>query len=1268
MTGDKINICSLNCQGLGDKDKRRDVLDYLRTQNYSIIFLQDTHFSCNYHNSITNEWGYKVIFNSYSSQSRGVAIFFRNNFEFKIHKTFLDLSGNVIIIDIEILNKRITLANIYGPNKDDPDFYTTLESNLTKFGNSDILVVGDWNLLLNPAIDGCNYKHVNNPKARLEVLRLMNNLNLYDVWREENGDKKSFTWKRKIGPNTFQMGRLDFFLVSQSMIDLSCNENIKPGYRTDHSLINLTLDFNKNCNRKKTFWKFNNSLLYNIDFVKEVKNSILKTKEEYAVPVYLKDKLSEIDNETFETSINPQLFLEMILLKIRSVSISFGTQLKRKNENTCKELQMEIDRLENLDPVGNFDLICENKGKLQNLREQKLKGSLVRSKARWLQNGEKPSKYFCNLENRNFVSKRMTSLIDKNGKELKTDEEIKYEVYTFYQNLYRCRENEIQDVNLDHILNFETPKLNDEQAFSIKGEINYDEALKTLKNMQNNKSPGSTGFTTEFFKFFWVDLGFFVLKSINYAFRKGEFSNTQKEGIITCIPKTGKSRKFIKNWRPISLLNVTYKIASGTIANRLKKVLPSIVDLDQSGFIAGRFIGDNIRLIYDILNYGNEQDKKGLMVLIDFEKAFDTVSWSFIEKCFKFYNFKNDIISWIKTFFNKIKSTVIVNNEPTLWFTIQRGCRQGDPISPYIFLLCAEILAHMIRQNEDIKGYFVFNKEIKISQYADDTSLFLDGTPKSFETCIHTVLEYAKYSGLAMNFDKTKVVWFGCRGNPEEVYLPEMNFEWNPSSFCVLGVDFTKTLKNITDINIEKKLGQMQGEINNWSKRDLTPFGKVTVIKTLIISKIVHLLIALPSPSSKIVKKINTMLYDFLWDGKPDKIKRTIANKKLEMGGIDMIDIELFDKALKMTWIRRLVNDVSRWKMTILEMYPNINAFYMYGNAFIKMLFNEITNPFWKNVFEYYYSFHKLFHISSFEELHATSFLYNEEIRVGNDVIKNKVFQNKGIFFINNLMEGNSFLTHEEFILKYNIRMDFLTFNSIIVSIKRSTEFNTLESMGKKLKYQLPLETIMKEKKGASSIYKTLNQNRSVESKGREKWVSLLDIDVEDWHNAFCFLKFTTRDTKLRWLQFRILHNILTTNRSVSKYRENQTDLCSFCKEHSETIAHLLFECNHVKIFWEELFLLINKRCIHSNKLSFNKKLILLGQSEYIYTDSVCDLIILMAKFFIYRCKVQGSPLMLRIFIKELYERYCLEKMFRSNDHSFCNTWYPYLNLFKSLL
>ena len=119
--------------------------------------------------------------------------------------------------------------------------------------------------------------------------------------------------------------------------------------------------------------------------------------------------------------------------------------------------------------------------------------------------------------------------------------------------------------------------------------------------MSNNKSPGSDGFSAEFFKVFWKELGQFIVRSINCGFQNGELSVTQKEGIITCIPKDNKPRRFLTNYRPISLLNTVYKIASGAIANRIKPTLQKLIHTDQTGFISGRYLGENIRLIYDII-------------------------------------------------------------------------------------------------------------------------------------------------------------------------------------------------------------------------------------------------------------------------------------------------------------------------------------------------------------------------------------------------------------------------------------------------------------------------------------------------------------------------------------------------------------------------------------------------------------------------------------------------------------------------------------------
>ena len=187
-----------------------------------------------------------------------------------------------------------------------------------------------------------------------------------------------------------------------------------------------------------------------------------------------------------------------------------------------------------------------------------------------------------------------------------------------------------------------------------------------------------------------------------------------------------KPRQYLKNWRPITLLNIIYKIASGVVANRIKQYLPKLINEDQTGFISGRYIGENTRLLYDVLHFTEKENIPGLLLLVDFEKAFDTVSWSCIEQTLKYFNFGESIINWIKLFQNNIYSSINQGGNLSESIPICRGCRQGDPASSYIFVLCAELLAARIRNNQEIKGIKLGKKEIKLSLFADDTTLILD--------------------------------------------------------------------------------------------------------------------------------------------------------------------------------------------------------------------------------------------------------------------------------------------------------------------------------------------------------------------------------------------------------------------------------------------------------------------------------------------------------------------------------------------------------------
>ena len=491
-----FTCCSMNCWGLADVKKRKDVFNFLRSKQFSVYFLQDTHFTKEKELIIRADWGFECIFNSYTSQSRGVAILINNNFEYKIHNIFRDNKGNVLIVDITICNIRLTLVNLYGPNTDDPMFYKVILKQVKLFNNKYCVLGGDWNLVLNSNIDTYNYVNVNNPKARDQVLEIISELNLVDIWRDHNPDFKKFTWRRN---KPIRQARLDFFLLSDSLYSSIETSSIHSGYRTDHSMITLKFKFNEN-EKHSTYWKFNNSLLKNVDYITTVKKVISEVKKQYSALVYNPESIDKIPQYDIVLQINDQLFLEVLLMEIRGKTISYSSHLKKETDKQEKILISEIETLENSDDLD-VSIINLKKTELEHLRQKKMEGIYVRSRAKWITDGERISNYFCNLENRNFISKYMTEIEKQDGSVVKETRQIIQETREFYQNLYASQENKINDTNLNDLLSDQDlHKLTKKQADDLEGMLTYDELSNALRQMKNNKSPGADGFSVEFFK------------------------------------------------------------------------------------------------------------------------------------------------------------------------------------------------------------------------------------------------------------------------------------------------------------------------------------------------------------------------------------------------------------------------------------------------------------------------------------------------------------------------------------------------------------------------------------------------------------------------------------------------------------------------------------------------------------------------------------------------------------------------------------------------
>jgi exonuclease III len=1175
--GEHMKLVSMNVRGLGDRVKRNDVFSKIKEQHISIACLQDTHFDIKLKHRIKSEWGLRVEMTSSSSNSRGVAVLFNNNFEYTVHKVLEDPQGNYIIIDLTIANcLRLTLANIYGPNSDDPVFYSNLQQKIDGFENNSILICGDWNLVLDPAIDTYNYKHVNNPNAREAVIALATEKELVDVWRSFHETDRQYTWHHK---HPIKMSRLDFVLVSEDIMSVISNSGILPKYKSDHSPVMVEILISKHT-RGKGYWKFNNSLLKEVEFVKMIKQTILDTKTQYAAAPHEGDNVKNCPNKTLQLTINDQLFWETLLVMLRGKIMAFAGNKKRKDAETeaCLNKQIEeIDAKIKMDPnnyVDNIEQLESLNNELEQVRKQKIDGMIIRSRVKWTELGEKSTKFFCNLENKNYINKSIQELKQENGKIIVDQKQILKEQQAFYKTLYS--ENKHVDCSEENIVKFvdlsKVKSLSTKDSNSCEGPITYNELLVALKKSKNNKSPGNDGYTTEFFKFFWIDLGHFLLRSINFGYSIDQMSSSQRRGLITCLPKPGKPRCYLKNWRPITLLNTSYKLAAACIAERIKSNLNQLINEDQKGFLPGRFIGENTRLIYDIIFESKAQEIPGMIMMIDFEKAFDTVSWEFIQRVLDIFNFGASIKKWVKLFQNKSESNIISNGHFSTPFTLERGCRQGDPISPYIFVLCVEILGIAVRQNKQLKGIDLWGEEFTINQYADDTYLFLDGSEQSMSEAYKVLDWFYEVSGLKANIEKTKVLWIGSMEDSDRRFCRENCPEWiTDGRFTALGVKFNIKLNKMTSENLLPKINSIKRLLNIWKARNLTPLGKITVIKSLALPIITHLLTVLPDPDQSILKDIEDIFYHFIWNKPKGKVKKNLLKQEYSDGGLKMVDLVSYIKGLKISWIRRFLTKSDKWALFFQNKIPD--SFFESG-ASQRDQIHLIDNPFWKDVALAWSEYNIILEPIDIHDILSEPIWFNKRIKLGYI----KAWHKKGIVHVKHLFdEKGTLMSLEQLKNKFNIKATFLD----VYRLHKAIPIQWLEQIKNKVTYigagpsiPLAIHSVYIAPKGCKYFYSLFHKKVDLAHVGsKDKWVRDLDIhiDNEEWKHFYMLPFRSSIDTNLRYFQYRILQRILTTNRFLFIIKVVDHDRCSFCNVASETLVHMFVECNIVSDVWNQL-------------------------------------------------------------------------------------------------
>ena len=824
------------------------------------------------------------------------------------------------------------------------------------------------------------------------------------------------------------------------------------------------------------------------------------------------------------------------------------------------------------------------------------------------------------MENKNRINKNINEIKLEDGSLINNQQEILHNLKDFYQKLYqkpRLPENLAPDD--DPLL---LPKtLTPEEQESLDSPITKLELDTALKNMKNNKSPGLDGYSAEFFKSFWPQLGHFFLDCINQCFHENSLTNSQSQGLITCIPKTGKARNLIKNWRPISLLNTSYKLISSCLTNRLLPILCRLISNEQKGFLENRSIADCTRLMYDIIFECQTKEIDGLILLIDFEKAFDSLSWEYINESLVKLNFGVNFITWIKIFQKNSNSRLILNGHLSENFLLERGCRQGDPISPYLFIICSEFLTLAIKENVNIEGLTIHNKQHKASQYADDTSLFLKANERNLKHALETLQWFYYKSGLKINESKTKVIRIGPIRETDRRFCRENNLDW-VSKFVALGIHYdVLNLEGITDCNINNKKDEMKNLMQSWICRNITPIGRIAVLKSLIISKIIHILQSLPSPNINTLKELDKLNYNFIWRNKRHEVSKTTLCLDQEHGGLNMFNLIEFDMSLKLTWLKKLYVQSPEWAEFAL--YYKIDRLIWTGSTYHNYLLKNTLNPFWRSVL---LSFKKWYSTMDSMELIGAAFQPIWGNTSLNIPFINNLYTNN-IIFLHDLFDAEGIpRTKESLEISIGKNIIFTTYQAIWRAMPKTWK-DQLKNIPKDFNLVLPpiLVWLLKDKKGTRNIRRVWSMKNSNNIPiGQQKWsLELNNPHQLNWKQIYLIPKKCNLNARIIYFQYQISHRSLITNKKLQQFGLRDNANCEMCNV-PETIQHLLIDCPYAQGIWNGISGWLNQTL--NSTLYLNTNDILLGNSS---NEIVTNCIILIVKHELYKRKWNKNNLTL---------------------------------------
>lgn len=429
----------------------------------------------------------------------------------------------------------------------------------------------------------------------------------------------------------------------------------------------------------------------------------------------------------------------------------------------------------------------------------------------------------------------------------------------------------------DLLQSLSMPKLTDTDVTQLDADISVLEIEAAILAFPHKKAPGLDGFPADFYKVYMSQLAPRLNLLFKHCWEHGSLPASMMEAYMVLLLKPGKDPQLCSSYHPIALLNSDLKILAKVLATRLAKVISTLVDIDQTGFIPGMSTDTNLRRLFTHLQMDNTEFPAKVAVSIDIEKAFDSVDWQYMHKVLENMGFGPGFRCWVNLLYSAPRMAVRLGTMVSDFFQIGRGTRQGCPLSPFLFALMMEPLARALRHSEEVQAIRVGSINECIALYADDLLLFLKDPGLSLRAALLILDRFATFSGLRVNWGKSSIL--PLRTEAKKLADDTLPLQW-VSSITYLGVKVTANIQDYMSLNLLPLVNRLKQKTLAWKNLPLSLMGRVSLIKMKFLSVILYFLHHSPVWIPKgYFKTLNSIIGSFIWSPHSPRISINVLQE-----------------------------------------------------------------------------------------------------------------------------------------------------------------------------------------------------------------------------------------------------------------------------------------------------------------------------------------------------------------------------------------------------